>query len=206
MEFLITEKQLQIILSESKDSQFTDSLKVMYSFVVNMLKQVKKSYDLNLRMFLTWGTSVGGFLLPLDNFIKNGNFDLTNEQRMLILCGVGFILLFEGKRGVTKILQKIKEEGIEDEFNEVLSKASKLKESFEIFMNSVISSVGTTLEVISYSFLIPIITDIFELANKSSSLEETATLIAERLVASGLVLISKEVLTTIVKKLLEILK
>lgn len=206
MEFLITEKQLRKILSESKNDSLTDAMKIFYSFVVNMLRTVKKSYNLNLKMLLTWGTSVGGFLLPLDNYIKNGNFDVTDEQRMLILCGITFILLFEGKRGVQQVLKKIKEENLESEFETVLSKAKQLKEAFQGFMSVTLSSTEITLEIISYSFLLPIVTDLLNFGNQSTSMEETALLVSERLLASGLVLMTKEVLSKIIKNILELFK
>jgi len=88
-------------------------------------------------MLATFGTSVGGFMMPLDNYIKNGNFDLTDDQRMLVLAGVVFIIFFENKRGLTKILELIKREKIEDEFETVLNKGFELKNAFEGFLNTV---------------------------------------------------------------------
>ena len=203
MEFLITEKQLRKILSESKDGQLSSAMKTLRSFVVDLVNKVRKTYNLNLRMFLTWGTSVGGFLLPLDHYIRTGEFNLNDEQRMLILSGVCFMLLLEGKRGLYKVMEKIEEEGLEEEFDKVLSKAIQLKDAFKLFMETIMSTIGTTMEVVSYSFLLPIIPDLFNLSNNVTDIRETASLIAERLIASGVVLMSKEVLTEIIDKLLK---
>jgi hypothetical protein len=202
MDFLITEKQLSKILLENVNDDLTNSLKKMYSFTQDMVKTVMKAYGLNIRMFLTWGTSVGGLMLPLDEFIKTGNFDLTDDQRMLVLAGVSFIIFFEGKRGINKILSKIKEEGIKDQFETVLKKGIELNSAFQEFFSTIISSSGVFLEVIAYSFLIPIITDIFELSQGAINIQETATLIAERLLASGVSLVGKETMTGIMKRLI----
>ena len=70
MEFLITEQQLKVILEEQNDSKLTDYMKTMYSFTNNMVSRIQKVYALNLKMLLTWGTSVGGLVMPLDNFIR----------------------------------------------------------------------------------------------------------------------------------------
>jgi len=203
MEFLITEKQLRKIISESEDGQLSNAMKTLRSFVVELVRRVRKSYNLNLRMLLTWGTSVGGFLLPLDRYIKTGDFNVNDEQRMLILSGICFMLLLEGKRGIYKILEKIREEGLEETFDRVLTKAIELKNVFKIFMETIVTTLGTTMEIVSYSFLLPIIPDIYNLANNVSNIEETASLIAERLIASGVVLMSKEILTDVIKKLIE---
>lgn len=204
MEFLITEKQLSnLILSEGRKDDLSLSVKKMYSFTKEVVKSVMNTYGINIRMFLTWGTSVGGFMMPLDNFIKTGNFQLTDDQRSLILAGVCFIVFFETKRGLTKIMTKIQEEGLESEFDVVLSKGIELKNAFQQFIDATVSSTGIVLEIIAYSFLIPIITDIFELANNSANIQETALIISERLLASGVSLGGKESLLVMVKKLLK---
>jgi hypothetical protein len=204
MEFLITEKQLSnLILSEGRKDDLSLSVKKMYSFTKEVVKSVMNTYGINIRMFLTWGTSVGGFMMPLDNFIKTGNFQLTDDQRSLILAGVCFIIFFETKRGLTKIMTKIQEEGLESEFDVVLSKGIELKNAFQQFIDATVSSTGIVLEIIAYSFLMPIITDIFELANNSANIQETALIISERLLASGVSLGGKESLLVMVKKLLK---
>jgi len=203
MEFLINESQLRTILMEQDRSKMSGYMKKMYSFTNNLVNRVSKSYGLNLKMLLTWGTSVGGMVLPLDNYIRNGNFDLTDDQRYLVLAGIAFIMFFENKRGLTKILEKIKEEGLEDVFKVVLEKATNLKESFKSFLSSINVTVGSFLDTIAYSFLIPIIVDIQSVAAKSTDLKEASMLIAERLIASGVVIVSSKILSTVIKKILE---
>jgi hypothetical protein len=206
MEFLINESQLRTILMEQDRSKMTGYMKKMYSFTNNLVNRVSKSYGLNLKMLLTWGTSVGGMVLPLDNYIRSGNFNLTDDQRYLVLAGIAFIMFFENKRGLTKILEKIKEEGLEDAFKAGLEKATDLKESFKSFLSSINVTVGSFLDTVAYSFLIPIIVDIQSIAAKSTDLKEASMLIAERLIASGVVIVTAKVLSTVIKKILERIK
>ena len=206
MEFLINESQLRTILMEQDRSKMTGYMKKMYSFTNNLVNRVSKSYGLNLKMLLTWGTSVGGMVLPLDNYIRSGNFNLTDDQRYLVLAGIAFIMFFENKRGLTKILEKIKEEGLEDAFKAGLEKATDLKESFKSFLSSINVTVGSFLDTVAYSFLIPIILDIQSVASGSTNLKEASMLITERLIASGVVIVSAKVLASVIKKILERLK
>lgn len=203
MEFLITEKQLRTILSEGDTSGLSDSLKQMYKFTEDMVKRVLRTYGVNLRMFLTWGTSVGGLVLPLDNFIKNGNFDLNQDQRMLVLSGVCFLIFFEGKRGLSKILQKIEQEGLTEVYEEVLIKGLDLKVAFEGFLDGLKHTSGMLLEIVAYSFLIPIAVDIFEYSHNVIDIQQTAEIIVDRLLASGVVLIGREVLMSLIRKMLK---
>ena len=65
--------------------------------------------------------------------------------------------------------------------------------------------VGTSnfLDTIAYSFLIPIITDIYSVATETQDIEQAAILIAERLIASGVILVSGQSLTMLIKRVLE---
>ena len=114
MEFLITEAQLRTILTEEERSRMDGYMKQLNLFTKQIVNRVLKSYGLNLRMLLTWGTSVGGMVLPLDQYLKTGDFDLSEGQRMLVLAGIAFTLFFETKRPLEKLLKLIKDEGLMD--------------------------------------------------------------------------------------------
>ena len=181
-------------------------MKKLYSFTTNIVNRVGKSYGLNLKMLTTWGASVGGLVLPLDNYIRTGNFNLTDDQRYLVLAGIAFIMFFENKRGLDKVLEKIKSEGLEDTFKIVLEKSKDLKNSFKSFLSSINVTVSSFMDTVAYSFLIPIIVDIQSAAMRSTDLKETSLIIAERLIASGVVIVTAKVLSSVIKKILERLK
>jgi len=206
MEFLITESQLKTILTEQDKSKMTDYMKELYSFTENIVNRVKSIYGLNLKMLLTWGTSVGGLMIPLDEFIKTGDFNLNDEQTILILAAAASLLFFENKRGVAKLIEKIREEGILPQFEQILSKGQELKSVFVDFLNSVNITIGSLMEVAAYSFLIPIIFDISAIAESSTNLRQSALQIVERLLASGVIGLSGQSLTVAIRKILKKLK
>jgi len=206
MEFLITESQLKKILTEQERSRMDGYMKQLNSFTKQIVNRVLKSYGLNLRMLLTWGTSVGGMVLPLDRYLRTGNFDLTDNQRMLVLAGIAFTLFFETKSPLSKLLKLIKEEGLSDVYEVGLNKGKQLKESFLNFMSSVNVSTGSFMDTVAYSFLIPIITDIQEAAMSGGDPKETAIMIAQRLSASGVVIIGSQVLSRTIKKIIDRIK
>jgi hypothetical protein len=206
MEFLITESQLRTLLTEEERSMFGNYMKRLNTFTKQIVNRTFKSYGINLRMLLTWGTSVGGLVLPLDRFLRNQNFDLTEDQRMLVLAGLAFSLFFESKRPAGKLFSAIKEEGLEEIFKVGLRKGSQLKDAFLNFMGSLGTGSASFIDTIAYSFMIPIITDIQSVLMETQDIDEAAILIAERLIASGVVLMSSQALTETVKKVLERLK
>ena len=154
MDFLINESQLRTILQEQDQSKMSDYMKELYSFTSNLVNKAKKNYGLNLKLLLTWGASVGGLVMPLDVFIRTGRFDLTEEQTTLILIGVACTYFYDNVKTLKTILSKIKEEGWEERFKEVLVKSRNLRDSFLKFLKSANVTLGSTLELITYSFLI----------------------------------------------------
>ena len=203
MEFLITESQLRVLLQEEEKSQLGLYVKNMYAFTKQMLNKVFRSYGINLRMLLTWGTSVGGLVLPLDQYLRTQHLGLNEDQRMLVLVGIIFALFFETKRPFVKIMSLIKENGLEDIFQDGLRKGTQLRDAFTNFLSSANTGVGTFLEAIAYSFLIPIITDVQSVLGQTEDIETAAMLIAERLLAAGVILIGRQTLIDVVKKCFE---
>ena len=203
MDFLIKESQLRLILQEQDQSKMGDYMKEMYSYTSNLVDRAKSIYGLNLKLLLTWGASVGGFVLPLDNFIKTGRFDLNEAEQTLILVGIACSVFYDNSRALKLIYKKIKEQGLEDVFKEVLIKSKNLKNSFSKFLDSANVTISSSLDLVVYSFLIPIITDILNGAMNGGDINMMSKTIAKRLIASGVVIVSQSVLSDAIKKLIK---
>lgn len=203
MDFIINESQLRKILLESDESRMSDDMKILYSYTKNLITKAKKTYGFNLQLLLTWGASVGGLVMPLDAFIRTGRFDLNDNQQTLILIGIACTYFYDNSKVLKSIVEQIQEEGIEDAFKEVLVKTKNLKSSFVDFIKSLGVTGKGVFDLIAYSFLIPIITDIQDVAMNTTNLDVATGLISERLIASGVVVVSSMVLNSVVKKILE---
>jgi hypothetical protein len=203
MEFLINESQLRVILQEQDQSKMTDYMRELYSFTSDIVNEARKTYGLNLKLLLTWGASVGGLVMPLDNFIRSGRFDITDEQVVLLLVGVACTYFYDNVNTLKRISLRVKEQGLEDVFKEVLLKGKNLKDSFFRFLKSSNVTTRTTLDLIAYSFLIPIITDIQSSLNDGGDLQTTAMRISKRLIASGVVTTGQIILANNIKKILK---
>jgi len=203
MDYLINESQLKVILQEQDQSKMSNYMKELYSFTSNLVNKFKKAYGLNLKLLLTWGASVGGLVMPLDNFIRTGRFNLTDEQATLILIGIACSFFYDNSKSLKSVLNKIKEEGLEDTFKEILVKSKNLKESFSKFLKSANVTLNSTMDLMSYSFLIPIVTDIQSLLVDGGDLQTIAMRVTKRLIASGVVIVSQIELTEIIKKILK---
>lgn len=203
MDFFINEQQLKLILQEQDRSRMSQYMKELYSYAYNLTEKVMNAYGLNVRMLLTWGASVGGLMKPLDIWLQSGEFKLNDNERALIIAGIAMILFFESKSVTTRIKKKIEDAGITEDFKFALSKASEFKEIFIEFMMSLNTTFGAFMDIMAYCFIIPILTDIMSLANRTTDIKETAIMITERLLASGAVVVTSKSLMTLIKRLIK---
>ena len=82
-------------------------------------------------------------------------------------------------------------------------KSKNLKDSFTRFIKSTKVTLNSSLDIISYAFLIPIIVDIQSLVTSDVDVQTISMKIAKRLVASGVVLVGQLVLTDMLKKIIK---
>lgn len=206
MNYIINESQFRLLTERFSVAKFGESARKMNSFATKLVKKVEKKYGLNLRLLSTWGPAVGGLVMPLDNLIKTGSFSLDENQAALILIGCAATIFFDNKSHIKSVIDKIKEEGIYNVFRKISLKSKELKNSFVGFIESLNVSITSLSEILSYAFLLPIIPDITAYITKTANLQEVSTLIAERLIASGVVLVATEGLTSLLRKAIERIK
>jgi len=130
------------IITPIRDNKLSREEEIAYLKENDIVINAEKAkYSINKGI---WGTSVGGMVLPLDHYLKTGNFDLSDSQRMLVLAGIAFTLFFETKRPLVKLLKLIKDEGLTDVYESGVSKGKQLKESFLNFMTGAWVSLCTS--------------------------------------------------------------
>lgn len=202
MNFFISEKQFNFVITETKTTKITKNMEEMNSFATDVIDKTSSKYKINLKFLLTWGTAIAGIMMPLDQFIRSGEFDLSDEQIGLLLVSVVCSIFYENKKVFQELISRIKNEGIYDDFKKVKNKGEKLKSSFFDFVSSLNLTLGSVLEAISYAFLIPIVPDIVEMSKSGSDVWDLTERIVNRLLSSGVILVSGEILTDIISKMI----
>jgi hypothetical protein len=200
MDYIITESQLKVVLENRDKHKLSQEIKSLWSFTKNITNTVRNKYNIDFKLLLTWGASVGGLVVPLDNYIRTGDFNLNDDQIALILFGCASTIIFDNERIIKQVINSVKDEGILNTFEKILKVAKELKTSFIDFLLSLNMSIGNIVSLIRYSFLIPIIPDLMSYINNDSNLSETVEIIVNRILASGVLTISVEVLRSIIKR------
>lgn len=200
MKVVLTESQYRaILLNESRD-EFTNYLSNLKEFAETVITKTEQDLKINLNMLLIWGAGVGGVMAPLNDFIMSGNFNLNEFQVASILCATSAILFNESKSTIKTLVDHIKKQGIFEVFSQVLKKGTKLRQTFFKFVESLNMTLYTISNIMSYSFIIPILPIIWEMSQSGIKGNEVKEIIV-RLMSFGLVSVSGNALKELITKL-----
>jgi hypothetical protein len=202
MKIIITESQHKKILLESASENAMNKLDSLRSFFTDVLKTVKKQFGIDIEFLLTWGTTIGGFVQPVSEFIKGEFPDITITNLALISTGVIITYFTSNKKLLGEVVEKIKENGMIYEFDQMLRKAGELKKVFLAFVSSLALPMAKIANMLAYSFLIPIIPELYEFAQGHSDIDvvDTVKRIVSYLGLTSLGFSVKKLITSIVER------
>ena len=173
MKIVITEHQYEKLLLESSKSIIGDEIKRSKEFVKKIVRSVKEDTKLDFSFLFTWGAAIGGFSRPVFNYFENKNPELTNQDLALlsIACAVTYYTSNREKLG--NLLDIIKERGLIDYFNEMLSKTDELKNTFLSFVDSLRLTGSKVSGMLAYTFIIPFLSKLLDMSGGATSYDVT---------------------------------
>jgi hypothetical protein len=201
--FIITEEQKKLIINESIGSELGGIVKENYEFVKDILKKTSEQIGVNLEFAITWGATIGGLVGPLNDFVMGVSPEISDVEMSLLLTGVIAVIYFDNKKLIKTILEKIKEKGLEDIFKTTLKKGEELKNVFLTFIESLNLTTHKIINIMSYTFIVPLIPQLFELGHNGTFTESDITQISVRLASFGVLTVSSLIIRELVKKTLE---
>ena len=204
MTLIITESQRKMILTESIVSNFAESVKNNYEFVKKVIQEASESMGMNLQFAITWGASIGGFIGPINNFLMGKYPNLTDLELSLILTGVIATYYFDNAEMAKQVFEKIKEDGLTAPFKEALRKGKEFKDSFLDFASSLNITLHKVTNMMGYTFILPLIPMLFEIAKSGEYNNHDIKQISLRLASFGILTVSaimiRELVTKIIKR------
>jgi hypothetical protein len=157
MKIIITESQKRIILTESTGEELGNIIKQNTERAINILKESQAQMGLNLQFLFTWGAGIGGFMGPVEDFIRGRFPELSEQELLYILIGVIATYFIDNKKTVSKIYTEIQENGLGKVFEVVLKKTDTLKNTFLKFVESLGVTFHKITNMVSYLFILPLI-------------------------------------------------
>lgn len=203
MKVLISENQYKYLMVENTNTKITGELEKMKSFTKNLLSKTKRQLGFDFKFLLTWGATIGGLMLPVSDFISNEYPELTDKDLTLLTIGCVVTYFTDNKEKLKIILEKIKESGLVEVFDKMLAKSSELKNTFLSFIESLSVTTHSLSNMLAYTFLIPILPQIYEVTSSGVNDEDINEIIKRILLFFGTTisgLTIKEIISKIVKK------
>ena len=177
MKIIITESQYKKILFESRTKSLENKISELKEFFKKVSIEVKKQIGLDLSFLTTWGVTIAGFVSPVQQYISGSFPELSSSDLALLSTGIILTYYDSNKKMLNKVLEKIKERNLIFEFDKALEVATKLKDVFFNFINSLAIPVSKISNMLAYTFLIPLIPDLYEFAQGVDSLDIKETIL-----------------------------
>ena len=201
MKIIITENQNKALLNESVSESIIRSYRSMKKFTEKVLKETKETTGLDFEFLMSWGSTLGGLMMPVSQFIEGNHPELTSLDISLLITGAMVTYYTSNKKALSKILETIKEKGLVDVFDEVLSSTSNLKDTFLSFISSLNITMGKMANMLAYTFLIPLLPQLYEMAQTGYD-QNTVNQIVKRILSYGTIIGSSAIIRELIKKII----
>jgi hypothetical protein len=206
MKYLISESQRKLLFEEVNE-RVKEVQEDGMEFTKKVVNDVQENTSLNLKMMLTWGASIGGFMGPVMQFLNGQYPELTQKDASLIAVGIVSVIFFQEKPFVKSLIEKIKEQDLEEAFKTGAMKANQLKTALVEFLKSLNVMTFSISNMLSYAFLVPIIPMIYDAVAEGVWDINDAEMLTKSLVSFGFITISgnflKRLIDTVVKRILK---
>jgi len=202
MNILITESQERMILNESIGNELGNIIKKNSDIGKLITSQIKEITGNDKIGILTFGASIGGMMGPVGNFLEGKYPSMNDVEISLLLTGVIATFLFNSPKLIKKVTDKIKEQGLENEFEVAKSKTEELKDTFYDFMESLNITLFKVTNVLGFAFLIPLLPYIHELSSGNLTIQDINKIV-KILTSYGIITISSATLKEIIVKLIK---
>jgi hypothetical protein len=202
MSILITESQERMILNESIGRELGNILRQNSDIGKLISTQIKEITGNDKIGLLTFGASIGGLMGPVGDFLEGKYPSMSDAEISLLLTGAIATFFYNSPKLINKIKEKIKDKGLESEFDDTLSKTKELKDTFFDFMESLNITLFKVSNILGFAFLIPLLPYIHQMSESKLSITDINKIVTI-LLSYGVITITSSTLKEIIVKLIK---
>ena len=202
MKIIVTKSQYKKLIIESTEKNLETKLDGLKNFFDRTNKEIKEQVKSDISFLTTWGVTIAGFVQPIEEFLKGEFPSLSTTNLALLSTGIILTYYTSNKEMLSKVLKKIEEDGLIFEFESMLKIARKLKSVFLNFIDSLAIPISKIGNMMAYTFLIPIIPELFEIAQGIGDYDYNDIINRVLMFVSinGLSILTKKLIKEIVKR------
>jgi riboflavin transporter FmnP len=201
LKIIINESQKKLIvesLSENMKSVQDEALELTKKVVSDTYEQT----GVNLSMLLTWGASIGGLISPVTQWLQGQNPELSESDISLIMTSIICVIFYENKETLGTLLKHLKERKLIKYFKMSLEKTKELQKTFISFLKSLNIVSFNVLNMLSYSFLVPLLPLIYDMASQRHFDMSDVEMITKSIVSYGLITMGRNLLKQVIEKII----
>ena len=200
MDLILNERQYKKLIFESSQKKFKKKIEDNDSLIKKIVVDSKKDFGLDVKFILTWSVPIGGLIAPVYQSIHGEIPSLTEKELSLIALGTILSFFYKKPDFLKKVLILIRDKGLINEFNQMLSKTENLKNALANFLTSIKVTINPILNVLSFTFILGVLGSIYELVENGYDSNHITPIILGLAGYFG-VKMSKNVLTEIIEKI-----
>ncbi len=186
MKVILTESQFNTLLKENYKEKIGGSLMNLSKFSSKVVRDASNQLKFDFRFLVTYGAGIGAILQSVFDYLE-GNFTGLSETQLAGLAVMAVGVVFFENKDLKSQVQNIEDMGLSSELDNVVSYTQNLKNKFSNILKVLGLSIHRTSNIISYSFLIPLLSIIIEIVTLHGVDSSQFNMLIESLLTSGLI-------------------
>ena len=203
MQVIINESQKKYLLVESLNNVISTKIKEMTDFTKKTLKETSSQIGINLEFLFGWGAAIGGFMGPVSEYVQGKHPHLSDLELSLIITSLISLYYTDNKELVGVMYKELKSRNLLDIYRDAKDKSSELFKTFVSFVQSLNVQIHKMTNILSYTFIIPILPMLWDVAKSGQFNYQETTEIATRLVGFAVITVSGIVLKNLMWKMIK---
>lgn len=153
----------------------------------HLVKKVADDFKLNADFLFTYSVGISGFIGPVKTLLENKGINVTEYDVTLLLMVVLYILLAKSNEDIKKLMEGLKDKGLDSEVKPVLRFVTKTVGLFKIIGKKFGLAIQSLTDILAFTFLsVPVMNILKELANdKGFSIDRVDDLLIGLTLSAG---------------------
>lgn len=186
MKVVLTEEQYRRILKEGYNEKIGSRLMKLHDFSKKVVSDAAHQLKFDFRFLISYGAGIGAILQSVFEYL-DGNFNGLDDTQIAGLAVMAVGVIFFENKDLKSALSKVNDMGLTDELDQAVAYTDKLKSKFSYLLKLLGMSIHRVSNIVSYSFLIPILSIVIEIVTKHGVDSTQFQMLIESLLTSGLI-------------------
>jgi len=184
MKVILTESQYKKLLKEQYKDSVSNTLSKISDFTFKVIKDATNQLKFDFRFLLTYGAGIGAILQSVFDYLQ-GTFTNLDTNQIAGLTVMAIAVVFYENKDLKELLNKMRG----NELSNAISYTEKIKNKFSHLLKVLGLSIHRTSNIVSYSFLVPVLSILIDVVTKHGIDSEQFEMLLEALSTSALIAI-----------------